>query len=649
MLLWSCCNYLIASLLIVLFVFVLFQVERLNSAWASSTVGRSILGSINENGQSTAYDKISLHVILNMVLPPAAQIKLIPDVGFKDRCIDITERQLTSVLFWAYARPWARSNRDDGTADQIAMGIIVKKIFGVKYKALANTQDNVGHLFFHLFLSGTNTNNVYKRGTGVMSSVDNQSSNPCLLNDGHRSLQDHVFFDQEDRDEISTASSDMRSTTAKDNDYASQKARFKSVIKAAIKSPHVYKTRNDAMKSGKRRQKFVLSGTLVTDGIALKLLSYKLTEGKRSSAQPPGPASSPLKSSVSPASSEQALTILDPSVLGSTSAVPPPPPPPPSASGSSSAAPPPPPPPPSADTTTTTSSPLTTFPWSTAPNLKGLPYLAQRFDTEDKINDFLVQDGIKKGVRTLCLDLGVASTATAVLTHSHYPVDAFNLHIPRGPRDTIDRRYRKEQTKKKKAGGIEDIEGQLVSLTAVQMDGDDFVQALEIRQSAVNDYLDSQIRNGQSLRDYYGSDVFKKDKFEYRQAMQHDMDKAVTAVMDMRHLVTPVKPTENHLDQIQDELRFIDSDHWRINPAAKPPAQAKSLFHQGYRDFKYQPRETREEYLSSPLIIGVGDGDYRKWGGQARSSGKFLQALIRRVTTTETTQSPLISNHEELC
>ncbi|GJJ73957.1 hypothetical protein EMPS_06315 [Entomortierella parvispora] len=40
--------------------------------------------------------------------------------------------------------------------------------------------------------------------------------------------------------------------------------------------------------------------------------------------------------------------------------------------------------------------------------------------------------------------------------------------------------------------------------------------------------------------------------------------------------------------------------------------------------------EARREFLESPLIIGVGDGDYRKWKGQSRGCGQLIKNLIRQ-------------------
>ncbi|KAG0037661.1 hypothetical protein BGZ83_003345, partial [Gryganskiella cystojenkinii] len=544
------------------------RVQRLNAKWARSEIGRSIVDSIGDNGQTTQ-DKISIHYILNMVLPPTAQIVLIPETGFKDQFIDITERQLVSVLYTKYAgrhstgtttssvvnididsvmeSSSAVTGNDKSSDDVAAMKSILKKMLGSKTKAQLNTQDNVGHLFYHLFLTGTNTNNIYKRGTNVLSSVNNNESNPCLLNDSKRSLAGLLFLDQEDQARINTIANAMRPISAKDPNYAALKAVFKTMVKTAIKNPDKYKARNASMEPKVTRQKFVLSGNLGTDGIVLKLLSYKLTEGKGPATQLPAPAPSPAlsppTSSVSsaplgpttatehpemtlnpwvmgqsantgstsssstwstssqdldplpnlsilshtsppselrPAVSQSALISMapGPSIPSNVSTAPPDTPPSITSLSISEQTP----PPPTMQQGTTATLPSAAFPWSTGPRIKGLPYLSERFDSPETLDGIIVRGGIKQGVRTLCLDLGVASTATAVLTHSDYPDNAFNLHIPRGPRDVIDRRYRKEQTRQKKAKGIEEIEGRLVPLARVQMDGQDFAQALEVRR-----------------------------------------------------------------------------------------------------------------------------------------------------------------------
>ncbi|KAF9404390.1 hypothetical protein BGZ76_006993, partial [Entomortierella beljakovae] len=75
------------------------RVLMLNPSWASSENGKAILDSIdNTTGQSQEHDRVSIHLILNLILPPKAQIQILPRIGYEDSFISFTESQLVGCL-----------------------------------------------------------------------------------------------------------------------------------------------------------------------------------------------------------------------------------------------------------------------------------------------------------------------------------------------------------------------------------------------------------------------------------------------------------------------------------------------------------------------------------------------------------------------
>ncbi|GJJ77490.1 hypothetical protein EMPS_09849 [Entomortierella parvispora] len=314
------------------------------------------------------------------------------------------------------------------------------------------------------------------------------------------------------------------------------------------------------------------------------------------------------------------------------------------------------------------------LPWSTAPVLNGWPHIYDEFNTQDtidKLHEGTV--GPQIGIRALCLGPGVACTATGTLVHSNFEHDAINLVIPRGPRDTMNRRYRKHQSNLKSAKGIPDVEARLVSMKPVQVgmiaqgdrdqimedvqekneaqtglamedvqtsSGDDssqtemgmmtltaaMIQAAQEFESAVKTHIVSQAKESPTLRSYYGSVKFKKDKYDYHEAIRHDLDSATTAVLKMRHFVPDRQPTADDLQKI-------------INTVLEDPRKAKKdvealpgdpVVKRGYLSLNRLSDHDRNEFLASPFIIGVGDDDYRRWKGQSRGCGKFTENLIRQ-------------------
>ncbi|KAF9177953.1 hypothetical protein BGZ51_008235, partial [Haplosporangium sp. Z 767] len=269
-----------------------------------------------------------------------------------------------------------------------------------------------------------------------------------------------------------------------------------------------------------------------------------------------------------------------------------------------------------------------------------------------------------------------------------YEKDNINLNIPRGPRDDIDRRYRKQQSRLKIDAGITEIEGRLVQRKPVEaklvvgdsdvtMEGDSgiisnsqdtitpFTEAVEKAmqdcESAIEVHLVNVANEASILRSFYGSARFKQDKYDYREALRHDLDKATTAILRMRKHVPDRQPSDEDLEKVLfqlDEdikssmavvnglpnvkeydwapyLRLMDEVNRRSEIERETLLKSKSftrrrrkiarsLYKRGFLNLNTLPDDKRNTFLQSPLVIGLGDGDVRSWRGQSHSGSKDL-------------------------
>lgn len=528
-----------------------------------------MLESIHETtGMSKSHDRLSLHLILNLMLPIHAQIKTIPEVGYKDMYFALTERQLVLCLLKPFKlnksdpqkRARKRTRLVSSENDKESLARILKDVFGSKPLAEINTQDEIGRLSFFLFLNGANTS--YKRGASMLwaKSEKAEDNSGGLLH--QQDLGSRVIFNANQLDELQKVRSTLEGMEAKDPSYAETKARFKSLVLQEISSPQVF------------QRKYALSGDLSTNGYDLRVMAYKLMEKKGSpksaTSTTPQPTMS-VSSLTNPTTSKKSA----PATASTTSTTP------------------------ISPTAPTTQS--AAFPWSVAPVIKGWPYVTDKFDSQSKIDDLYTNYHTRQ-TRCIGIDPGVACTATATLSHSSFKSLNINLSTPRGPRNDIDRRYRHRQSHLKQEAGIPDVEAGLVPLKSVEVQHVDteipsaqlnhgqseqqtltlaMDKAAEEHLSSVIEYATSQARASTILREYYGSVRFKKDTFDYKEAARHDLDRATTAILDLRSTVPDGLPNT---------------------------------------------------FLASPLVIAIGDGDYRDWRGQGRGTAKFVNNLIRRAS-----------------
>ncbi|KAF9401727.1 hypothetical protein BGZ76_007495, partial [Entomortierella beljakovae] len=82
-------------------------------------------------------------------------------------------------------------------------------------------------------------------------------------------------------------------------------------------------------------------------------------------------------------------------------------------------------------------------------------------------------------------------------------------------------------------------------------------KAIQDYESAVTAHLVNVTNEASTLRSFYGSVRFKQDKYDYKEAMRHDLDKATTAILQLRKHVPDQQPSDEDLAKV---LFQIDED-----------------------------------------------------------------------------------------
>ncbi|KAF9196269.1 hypothetical protein BGZ49_002869, partial [Haplosporangium sp. Z 27] len=72
-------------------------------------------------------------------------------------------------------------------------------------------------------------------------------------------------------------------------------------------------------------------------------------------------------------------------------------------------------------------------------------------------------------------------------------------------------------------------------------------KAMQDYESAVKIHLVNVVNEASTLRSFYGSYRFKQDKYEYREALQHNLVKATTVILQMRKHVPDRQPSDERL------------------------------------------------------------------------------------------------------
>ncbi|KAG0312802.1 hypothetical protein BGZ99_009260, partial [Dissophora globulifera] len=82
-------------------------------------------------------------------------------------------------------------------------------------------------------------------------------------------------------------------------------------------------------------------------------------------------------------------------------------------------------------------------------------------------------------------------------------------------------------------------------------------KAIQDYESAVKDHIVNVAKEASTLRSFYGGARFKQDKYDYRQALRHDLDRATTAILRMRKHVLDRQLSDK---DIEDVLYHLEED-----------------------------------------------------------------------------------------
>lgn len=258
------------------------RLENHNPEWCSSHEGQSVLTTIastgNREGTSTVHDQISLFWILNTHLPASQQMTFIPESGFKDRFFNITERMTVTALMSNAPRQHKP---------------FIEEIFGTSQdRACSHTVRHRGDLFYNLFF---HRGFSYFRNTYLMN-PESADSQPYFRHDSKEALLNLTDGEQSEMEEI------FSGVTNPTNEQKSWVARM---IRRQLYPPEMHKEMIDNPLGGNfpdnhsgnsRLRRYVLTGTLVTNGYELKILAYSLTKKRPPKILLPNTTHSKLKS-----------------------------------------------------------------------------------------------------------------------------------------------------------------------------------------------------------------------------------------------------------------------------------------------------------------------------------------------------------------
>ncbi|CAO3573360.1 unnamed protein product [Mortierella alpina] len=208
-----------------------------NPAWVEEGEGKAILASINiKQGTSSKHDQLSLFWILNSHLPSAKQMAFLPESGFTDQFMHITELHLVHALY-------AHANKD------------CKQSLGTtKQKAEDHAANHPGDLTYRLFFSNRLQ---YRKNTVLMAP---------------------------DRDIVATADIPLFDLHGRDLSAWKKHWQFRELLQVQIEDAQTYK---ELLDDGSSTKKYVPTGTIVINGHELQVLAYGLTKPKPPSTAPP--------------------------------------------------------------------------------------------------------------------------------------------------------------------------------------------------------------------------------------------------------------------------------------------------------------------------------------------------------------------------
>ena len=216
------------------------RVREHNGDWVMSDEGRLILASINDQGVSDMHDPISLFWILNSHLPTSKQIVFLPEGGFTDNFFTITEDTLLMALLRQESKAWLKTE------------------FGSQEEARRHAAEHPGDLMYRLFFTKRLS---YIRGSSLINPGANLPSRLALfdLEGNSKSVYDDHITNMHDAD----------STI-----YPAAKKAFQEYINKQLTDPMEQKL---AIDQGAAWRKYVLTGSISTNGHELKVLAHSLT------------------------------------------------------------------------------------------------------------------------------------------------------------------------------------------------------------------------------------------------------------------------------------------------------------------------------------------------------------------------------------
>ena len=275
----------------------LYRLQNHNRAWYSSPEGQGVINTINNDGKSTVHDQASLFWILNSHLPSAHQLAFLPESGFCDQFFHISEQVFLDTLL---------SKASDG--DKAA---ILGMLGGTPKAAKQHITDHAGNLFFNLFF---HPGLDYFRNT-VLVNPDTDDKK----NFRHTAKRKLLMLRPSEKMEFERLVKDLKAKPATATQNKS-KEQLQEFLKDRLKTPEENKVvidesfvgHNKAIRMKRNNCRYVLTGTMVTNGYELKLLAYSLTKPKPVSHAIPNTIRNKLKDILTELSDEGQVEYLFP-------------------------------------------------------------------------------------------------------------------------------------------------------------------------------------------------------------------------------------------------------------------------------------------------------------------------------------------------
>ncbi|KAI1315230.1 hypothetical protein EDD11_001062 [Mortierella claussenii] len=177
---------------------------------------------------------------------------------------------------------------------------------------------------------------------------------------------------------------------------------------------------------------------------------------------------------------------------------------------------------------------------------------------------------------------------------------------------------------------------------------DTMEKAMKDCESVVNAHLVNAANEASILRSFYSSTRFKQDRYDYREVLRYDLDKATTTILKMHNRSPDRQPSDEDLEtsmavvegmpnvkkydwapykRLVDEVTELSGIERETLLKCKSVTKrwkhcARPLYKLGFLNLNTLPDDKRNAFLQSPLVIGLGDGDFRGWKDLERGEKK---------------------------